>query len=133
MRDAFLFATDKTQPNISIGGKDNHWQGPAPAAIASHSTSATYSVGSYVQTNGKLYRCIEAITTAGAFADQLSDGKWELCVNETVVSQSYYMVAVGGNRSSGSSLGAFSLPAAGGLDDSGGYSWRSRLSPQKVL
>ena len=128
MRDAFLPCADATQPNINIASVDEHWQGGVPAAIATYSATATYAVNSLAIYNGKLYKCVTAVTSGEAFDEE----KWALQVNETIKVQSYYMVALGGNRYNGSSLGSFNLHAANALSISSGSTWRSRLSLQEV-
>lgn len=128
MRDAFLPCADATQPNIHIASVDEHWQGGVPAAIATYSASATYAVNSLAIYNGKLYKCVTAVTSGEAFDEE----KWALQVNETIKVQSYYMVALGDSRGNGSSLGSFTLSAGNALSFSNGSNWRSRLSLQEV-
>ena len=124
MRDAKLFCADQTTKNINYAGVDEHWQGGAPAAIANYSATATYAVNAYAIYDGKLYQCTTAVSTAEAF----DSDKWELQTNKTIIARSYYVVARGGGRVNGSSLGAVCLYAYDGLSGSYGYGWRSRLS-----
>ena len=61
LRDAYLPVSDGTMANITVGGKDTHWQGGAPGEIAAFSVSTAYSAGSLCRDSGKLYRCVKAI------------------------------------------------------------------------
>ena len=127
MRDAFLFAADNTQENISIGASDYMWQGSAPATIANFSTSTAYSIGSYVLYDGVVYKALDSVA-AGAW----NSAQWQLQSNQTITLRNWYMVARGYHRGYGSYLGIACVNAGNALSHSGGGTWRARLSLQPV-
>ena len=122
IRDLCYPTDDPTEENINMGACDTFWKYSAPNYITAFSASTTYAAGRYVINNNILYR-FTAAHAAGAWTGE----DVEVAANATIVQRKYALVALGGGRSGGSSLGSFSLSATNNLAASGGHTWRLRL------
>ena len=119
--DTCLPAATADQQQINYGGCDYYWRGGAPGNFAAFSATAAYAVGEYVTYDSKLYKC-----TAAHAAGAWDDAHFTLFASSTVTRRSYYMVALGYNRSNGSQLGSGYVSAIKDLAYSNGTYWRAR-------
>lgn len=108
LRDAYLPGENQDQANLNIGGCDYTWTVDY-SNIATFSDKSSYSVGTYVIYEGKLYKC--TVEHKGTSSTPLA---WDathftIVVNETLTLRNYWLVRLYAFRFHSSRSGAFSV------------------------
>lgn len=106
---------------INYGGCDYFYRGGTPGNFAAFSASTAYAVGEFVIYESKLYKCTAAHAAGAWNADHFA-----LFASSTVTRRSYWLVALGGDRSDGAGLGSGFACAGSGFAYSNGRYWRTR-------
>lgn len=125
LRDAYLPGENQDQANLNIGGCDYTWT-VAYSNIATFSDKSSYSVGTYVIYEGKLYKC--TVEHKGTISTPLA---WDathftIVVNETLTLRNYWLFRLYAYRSNSSHSGAFYVDSTTDLTYVNGYYCRAR-------
>ena len=126
IRDAFIPCYPRTADNIKVGS-DYVWHN-LQAAPGNFSTSTAYAAGRLVYYDGKLWQSNTSVA-AGAWNEE----QWDLQTSREVSARSWFLVARGTTRISGSNLGLGCVSAGSALSYSSGYYWRGRLYLQGLM
>jgi len=126
LRDAYLPGENQDQANLNIGGCDYAYIADYNSNIGTFSDKSSYSVGTYVIYEGKLYKC--TVEHKGTSSTPLA---WDathftIVVNETLTLRNYCLVRLNAHRYISSYIGAFSVDSNYSLTNVSGYYCRAR-------
>ena len=126
MRDVYLPGENQDQANLNIGGCDYAYIADYNSNIGTFSDKSSYSVGTYVIYEGKLYKC--TVEHKGTSSTPLA---WDathftVVANETVTLRNYWLVGLGAFRFISSYSGAFYVDSSAALTFVSGFDCRAR-------